>query len=101
MDVLFINPGNASGIYQDLSKDYAAVEPPTWALLLAQSCRSVGYTVSLIDINAEQLDKEIAVERIRKLNPRLICLVVYGQNVNAGTVNMSGATAISSYIKSV
>ena len=101
MDVLFISPGNANGIYQDLAKDYAAVEPPTWALLLAQSCRSVGYSVGLIDINAEQLDNGSVVDRIRIMNPRLICLVVYGQNVNAGTVNMSGATVMSRYIKSV
>jgi anaerobic magnesium-protoporphyrin IX monomethyl ester cyclase len=101
MDVLFISPGNASGIYQDLAKDYAAVEPPTWALLLAQSCRSVGYSVGLIDINAEQLNNETVVDRVRTMNPRLICFVVYGQNVNAGTVNMSGATAMSTYIKSV
>ena len=57
MDVLFISPGNANGIYQDLSKDYSAIEPPTWALLLAQSCRSVGYKVGIIDINAERLNK--------------------------------------------
>ena len=101
MDVLFISPGNASGIYQDLAKDYAAVEPPTWALLLAQSCRSVGYSVGLIDINAEQLNNETVVDRVRIMNPRLICFVVYGQNVNAGTVNMSGATAMSTYFKSV
>jgi anaerobic magnesium-protoporphyrin IX monomethyl ester cyclase len=101
MDVLFISPGNSSGIYQDLAKDYAAVEPPTWALLLAQSCRSVGFSIGLIDINAEQLDNNTVIDRIRKFNPRLICFVVYGQNVNAGTVNMSGATGMSKYIKSV
>jgi radical SAM superfamily enzyme YgiQ (UPF0313 family) len=101
MDVLFISPGNSSGIYQDLSKDYAAVEPPTWALLLAQSCRSVGFSVGLIDINAEQLDIDTVIYRIREFNPRLICFVVYGQNVNAGTVNMSGSTVMSKYIKSI
>jgi anaerobic magnesium-protoporphyrin IX monomethyl ester cyclase len=37
IDVLFISPGNASGIYQNLATDYAAIEPPTWALLLARS----------------------------------------------------------------
>ena len=99
MDVLFISPGNANGIYQDLAKDYAAVEPPTWALLLAQSCRSVGYSVGLIDINAEQLDNGSVVDRIRIMNPRLICLVVYGQNVNAGTTMMSGAVGLANFIK--
>jgi radical SAM superfamily enzyme YgiQ (UPF0313 family) len=99
IDVLFITPGNATGIYQDLANNYAAIEPPTWALLLAQSCRSVNYTVNLIDINAEQLKNDEIVNRIKSLNPRLICFVVYGQNVNSGTVNMSGATYVSNYIK--
>ena len=35
LDVLFINPGNHKAIYQDLEKDYSAIETPTWALLLA------------------------------------------------------------------
>ena len=99
IDVLFISPGNSTGIYQDLSETYSAIEPPTWALLLAQSCRSVGFNVSIIDINAERLNKNVVIDRILKLNPRLICFVVYGQNVNAGTVNMSGATFMSKYIK--
>ena len=99
IDVLFIAPGNASGIYQNLADNYAAIEPPTWALLLAESCRSIGYKVSLIDINAEQLGNSEVVDRIKALNPRLICFVVYGQNVNSGTVNMSGATYASKYIK--
>jgi len=101
IDVLFISPGNASGIYQNLADNYAAIEPPTWALLLAQSCRSVGYKVGLIDANAEGLNKEAIVERVKTINPRLICFVVYGQNVNAGTVNMSGAVYLSKYIKEV
>ena len=61
-DVVFINPGNAAGIYQDLANDYAAIEPPTWSLLLAQSTRSVGYKVSIFDINAERLSTEESVE---------------------------------------
>jgi radical SAM superfamily enzyme YgiQ (UPF0313 family) len=101
IDVLFISPGNASGIYQSLSDNYTAIEPPTWALLLAQSCRSVGYKVNLIDINAEGLSKEVVTERIKTINPRLICFVVYGQNVNAGTVNMSGAVYLSKHLKEV
>ena len=99
IDILFISPGNASGIYQNLADDYAAIEPPTWALLLAQSCRSIGHTVALIDANAEQLDKEEVEKRVKELNPRLICFVVYGQNVNAGTVSMSGAVKLSSALK--
>jgi anaerobic magnesium-protoporphyrin IX monomethyl ester cyclase len=99
IDVLFIAPGNATGVYQGLANDYSAIEPPTWALLLAESCRSKGYTVGLIDVNAEQLNGEQVLERVQSSNPRLICFVVYGQNVNAGTVSMSGAVYLSEYLK--
>ena len=92
MDLLLIAPGNANGIYQDLSNSYAAIEPPTWALLLAQSVRSIGFEVAIMDVNAERLTDDEVIKRIIDLKPRLICFVVYGQNVNAGTVNMSGAT---------
>jgi radical SAM superfamily enzyme YgiQ (UPF0313 family) len=99
MDVLFIAPGNSTGVYQELSKDYSAIEPPTWALLLAEACRSKEYKVGLIDVNAEKLNREQVVERIKSFNPRLLCFVVYGQNVNSGTVSMSGALYLSKYIK--
>ena len=39
-------------------------------------------------------------KRIKIQNPKIISLVVYGQNVNAGTTNMSGAITISNFIKS-
>jgi len=100
LDVLFITPGNAKRIYQDLAEDYSAIETPTWSLLLAESCRSVGYNVAILDANAERLTNQEVVERIEKLNPRLICFVVYGQNPNSGTVNMSGAVTLASDIKS-
>jgi len=100
MDVIFISPGNSTGVYQDLSNNYTAVEPPTWALLLAQSCRAAGYEVgNIIDANAEKLSKEEVTNRVIELNPRLICFVVYGQNVNAGTTSMSGALLISEHMK--
>ncbi len=99
MDVLFINPGNASGIYQDLSKVYSAIETPTWSLLLAQSCRSVGYEVGILDVNAERLPTQEAVNKVKSLNPRLVCFAVYGQNPNAGTVNMAGTVMLARALK--
>ena len=56
IDVLFITPNNKKKIYQGLSDDYSAIEPPTWSLLLAQSCRSIGYNVSILDTTAENLN---------------------------------------------
>jgi radical SAM superfamily enzyme YgiQ (UPF0313 family) len=101
MDVLFINPGNSKTIYQSLAEEISAIEPPTWALLLAEATRSKGFITGILDVNAERLDEHTAVERIRHLTPRLICFVVYGQNVNAGTASMAGATSLSSKIKNI
>ena len=99
MDVVFVTPGNSKAIYQELSNKYSAIEPPTWSLLLAESCRSKGFKVSILDCNAEGLSIQQSYERLIELSPKLICFVVYGQNVNAGTTSMSGATALSNYLK--
>ena len=99
IDVCFLIASNAKKSYQQLSKTYAAIEPPTWALLLAQSCRSVGFKVAIIDANAENLSDDEVLKKISKFNPRMICLVVYGQNVNAGTANMRGAVDITNFLK--
>ena len=99
IDCVFINPGSPYGVYQDLSNYYTAIEPPTWALLLAQSCRSKGYEVAILDANAEKLDDNQVIKRLEELKPRFIIFVVYGQNVNAGTVGMEAATRTSKAIK--
>ena len=95
IDCCFLVAPNSNKSYQTLSKDYSAIEPPTWALLLAQSLRSVKFSVSIIDANAENLTEKQILERIIRISPRIICFVVYGQNVNPGSTNMSGATYIS------
>ena len=99
VDVLFISPSNSQEVYQDLSASYAAIEPPTWALLLAQAVRAKGHSVAILDTYAENLSDEESFSRIEQLNPKLICFVVYGQNVSAGVVSMSGAVRLSEYLK--
>ena len=98
-DVLFVTPGNHAAIYQDLSKDFSAIETPTWALLLAQSVRAIGCKPAILDVAAERLSCSEVVDRVNSVRPRLICLVVYGQNPNSGTVNMGGAVELAEAIK--
>ena len=99
IDVCFLIASSSKKSYQQLSKIYAAIEPPTWALLLAQSCRSIGFKVSIIDANAENLSESEVLKKINSLNPRIVCFVVYGQKVNAGTTNMRGAIDIANFLK--
>ncbi len=99
IDATFIIPNNSAGIYQSLSNSFSAIETPTWALLLAQSCRSKGFKVSIIDTLAENLSDQDTLNRIKETKPKNLVFVVYGQNVNASTANMSGATRLSNFIK--
>ena len=99
LDVLFVNADSSAQAYQDLSKDFSAIEPPTWALLLAQACRSKGFGVAILDCGAERLSEEQSVKRIEEMPARLVCFVVYGQNPNSGTTNMIGATSLARKLK--
>jgi len=99
LDVLFVNPNSAKDTYQDLSKEYTAIETPTWSLLLAQACRAKGFNVAILDCDAERLTGTASANRIIHENPKLVCWVVYGQNPNSGTTNMSGAIKVAKLVK--
>ena len=64
---------SAAQAYQDLSRTYSAIEPPTWCLLLAQSCRSKGYGVAILDCGAERLTHAQAASRILETKARVVC----------------------------
>ncbi len=99
MDVLLINPDSAARAYQGLAEKFSAVEPPTWALLLAESCRAKGFSVGILDCDAEKLSLKTAVQRVGDSRARLAVFVVYGQNPNSGTTSMIGAIALAKALK--
>jgi len=99
LDVLFVSADSSATAYQALARDFAAVEPPTWSLLLAQSCRCKGFGAAILDATAEQLTHEQVVLRIGETPPRLACFVVYGQNPNSGTTNMIGNSECASLLR--
>jgi len=99
IDILFVHPGGSNIIYQELGDRFSAIEPPTWALLIAESCRQEGITVAILDCDAERLPDKQAIERIGKIDPKLIVFAVYGQNPNAGTTKMTGAVSLAQAIK--
>ena len=98
-DVVFVNADSSSAAYQALAAEFAAIEPPTWSLLLANSMRAVGFSVALIDSTAEGLSHQNTVQRIIEIDPRLVVFVVYGQNPNSGTINMVGNTECVALLK--
>jgi radical SAM superfamily enzyme YgiQ (UPF0313 family) len=99
LDVVFVNADSSTAAYQGLANAYAAIEPPTWSLLLANSMRAAGFSVALVDSTAERLSHENTVQRLVELNPRLVVFVVYGQNPNSGTINMVGNVECATLLK--
>ena len=99
LDILFIHPNASKKIYQELSNEHAAIEPPIWAGMLANHCRNKNFEVEILDCEVEHLDYITSSKKISKKNPRIACFVVYGQQPSASSQNMVGAIATSEELK--
>jgi anaerobic magnesium-protoporphyrin IX monomethyl ester cyclase len=99
MDALFVTPNSSAKAYQDLAKTFSAIEPPTWSLLLAESCRAKGFEVGILDTDAERLSLESSVRRVQDAKPRIVVVVLYGQNPNSGTTSMIGGIELADALK--
>lgn len=99
LDILFIHPNACERIYQDLSKNYAAIEPPIWAGMLASHCLTKGFGVEILDCEALRLNDAASASKINELNPRVACFVVYGQQPSASSQNMEGAVPLAQLVK--
>ncbi len=102
LDILLVNIGGTKKrVYQELSKDYSAIEPPFWAALTAGFIRKNGFNVDILDANAENLTPEETAEEIKRRNPKLVNIVVYGQHPSASTQLMTGVGELCEKIKSI
>lgn len=99
LDILFIHPNTAHRVYQELSNDFSAIEPPVWAGMLASHCRDRGYSVEILDCEALRLSDADSVQRVKDAKPRAACFVVYGQQPSASTQNMAGSVAVAELLK--
>ena len=99
LDILFVQPNGAKKIYQSLSADHSAIEPPIWAAMLANRCRSLGYGTAILDCEAERLDTDESAKQIKEANARIVCIVVYGQQPSSSSQNMSGAVETADKLK--
>lgn len=74
LDLLIVNPNNR------IVSPFAAVEPPLWAGLIASHYKEQGQRVSILDAEVANLTTEQTVEAIRNTNPRMVLIVVMGNN---------------------
>ncbi len=96
IDLLLISPSSAS-LYQELKKDFSAKETNIWAGLLANAVRK-NHSVLIYDMEIERPDANTFYNKVKELNPKLVLFVVTGQNPNASTAAMAGATEASSVL---
>ena len=99
LDILFIHPNASKKIYQGLSSEHSAIEPPIWAAMLANHCRKKNFKVEILDCEVEKLDYISGAKEIAIRKPRIACFVVYGQQPSASSQNMEGAVATSQELK--
>jgi radical SAM superfamily enzyme YgiQ (UPF0313 family) len=92
LDVVLVNPGNRSAVYQALGNEFSAIEPPSLAGLFATYLRKKGLSVAIVDAPAENLSPESSAQVIsEKYSPVLTVMVVYGFQPSASTQNMPAA----------
>lgn len=91
-DLVLVNPGAREEIYGKLGKTLAGIEPPLWCGLIAAFIRQKGYSVKIIDADAENLSPRKTAERIVKELPLLVNIVVMGTNPSASSTPKMGAT---------
>lgn len=99
IDILFVHSNASVKIYQDLAKNNAAIEPPIWAAMLANSVRQIGYEAQILDAEAERIDYLETAKSIGNYDARVVCFVVYGQQPSASSQNMEGACETASEFK--
>ncbi len=98
VDLVLVNPGGRDKIYQDLGKEFTAIEPPLWCRLIAGYVRDRGHSVAIVDTEAEEIGPERLVEIMADFAPTLVCVVVFGHQPSASTQQMVGARIACSAI---
>src|SRR5882672_1705331 len=99
LDLVLINPCSRPQVYQSLGASLTAVENPVWAGLMATFCRLKGFSVEVIDAEAERIDHNAVAERVKQLNPVLAAVVAYGHQPSASTQIMTAVGQVCSAIK--
>lgn len=90
-DILFVTPPSRVEVYQSLSGEFAALEPPVWSGLIAEFIRRRGFEVAMLDAEAKGLTHEETARLIAAADPELVVFSVYGQQPSASTQCMPAA----------
>ncbi|NIP52510.1 MAG: B12-binding domain-containing radical SAM protein, partial [Phycisphaerae bacterium] len=84
-ELILVNPGNRAQMYGKLGASLSGIEPPLWAGLIAAFIREHGYSVGIIDADAENWSPQYTAEKIIEYNPTLAAIIVLGTNPSASS----------------
>lgn len=99
-DLVIIHPNARTACYGDVADD-AAVEPPLWVRLIAGYVRDRGFTVRIIDAEAEgKTARDVALD-VFAIGPRLVCICAYGHQPSASTQQMDAVYETARRIRGV
>ena len=94
VDLVLINPNNR------ILSEYAAIEPPLWAGLIASHYKWLGDNVAIVDAEAPDLSVEETAHVALSYKPKQVMLVVMGNNPSvSSTPKMGVAKRISDILK--
>jgi radical SAM superfamily enzyme YgiQ (UPF0313 family) len=100
LDLLLVNPGSRSQVYGKLASSLSGIEPPIWAGLIAAVVRQQGFSVKLIDAEAENWSPEYIAEKVAEEDPFLTDIEVLGSNPSASsTPKMTAAGEVARALK--
>lgn len=98
-DIVLVNPGNRRQVFQNLGDDVAGIEPPFLVALIGSYLCSRGFSVAIVDANAENISPGEVAAYVAECRPLLAAVVVYGSQPSASTQNMSNAGLICSALR--
>ncbi len=98
LDLLLVNAPSRVRVYDALT-EFAAIEPPVWAGLIARAVLNVGFSVQILDAEAEGLTVEETALRVGNAQARLIAFSIYGQQPSASTQCLPAASAVAQIVR--
>ena len=98
IDLLLVTPPSRLEVYQSLSNDFAAIEPPVWSGLIAEYVRRKGFSVQILDAEALGFTHQETATAIIEANAILTTYVIYGQQPSASTQSMPGGRKVAKIV---
>ncbi|MBF0343576.1 MAG: cobalamin-dependent protein [Nitrospirae bacterium] len=99
VDVVLINPGDRKQVFQNLESGFSAIEPPFWVAVMGAYLKKCGFSVAIIDANADNIAPDEVAKEAEAMQPLLCAVIVYGSQPSASTQNMTIAGRICKALK--